>query len=196
VTKPLIDHMILERKFTVQELIDCGCKADEEERVITFPLYNASGKMTGYQEYRPDASKEKNNVRGESRYWTYVTKGELGYWGHHSLKEDVSALFITEGVMDAARLTSLGCQAIATLSNNPKHMKRLIDIWKSKYFVVTLLDNDAAGQKLANFGHAAYIMDDDVSSASDQELDKMFKDVKDMLGVNNDISSERAYQER
>ena len=182
--KSLILHIILDRKFSPEELIACGAWADEKEHLVTFPLYNVSGQMTGFQEYRPKAGKQKNNVRGESRYWTYMTKGNLAYWGQHSFN-GAPVLFLTEGFMDAARLTSLGCQAVATLSNNPKHMKRLIDIWKSKYVVIALLDNDPSGKQLAKFGHYSYVMESDVNDASDQEIEKLFEDVAGLFNSDN-----------
>ena len=54
---------------------------NEENRVATFPLYNLSGLMVGYQMYRPGASKERKNDPREGRYFTRKSEGTLAVWG-------------------------------------------------------------------------------------------------------------------
>lgn len=172
-----IHQHLLDRHFSEEEIIKSALIIDEQESITTFLMYNASGQLTGYQEYRPKASKEKNNIRGESRYWTYMVKGNVSYWGQHSLDRDKRVLFLTEGIMDAARLSSNGYQAIATLSNNPKHLRRLIDIWKATNRVIALCDNDKAGRALGKFAHECIVMESDVNDASEEELSDIFNTV-------------------
>jgi hypothetical protein len=135
---------------------------DEAERVATFPLWNLSGQLTGYQAYRPDAGKvKKNDERG--RYYTYkgeklVTKHNktVAVWGLESWWL-TPVLFITEGIFDAARLTSRGVSAIAVLSNDPNisTLNWLLQVRTGRP-TVAVCDPGKAGRKLAKTAHTAH----------------------------------------
>ena len=84
---------------------------DEVERVATFYLYNLSNQFVGYQQYRPDANKTKNNHPKLARYFTYRKQPTLAVWGLESLHLTPHVVFLTEGIFDAARLTERGYSA-------------------------------------------------------------------------------------
>jgi DNA primase len=124
---------------------------DEVNRVATFFLYNLSGQVVGYQQYRPDATKKPQNNPKEGKYFTYRRKDTLGVWGLESLSLDSKVVFLTEGVFDACRLTKLGATALAVLTNNPSpDLRNWLRMLNRK--VVAVCDNDTAGKKLAKFG--------------------------------------------
>lgn len=128
---------------------------DEVEGVATFPMWNLSGQMTGYQQYRHGADKRKSNNPRESRYFTWRKKLQIGVWGLEAWNQS-DTLFVTEGVFDAAALTSLGFSAVATLSNDPDPSTlRWFDIVRQSRKVVAFCDNDVAGRKLAKVAHHA-----------------------------------------
>ena len=58
---------------------------DEVERVATFWLYTVTGKFVGYQQYRPDADKVRNNDPYMSRYFTKRKQPTHAVWGVESL---------------------------------------------------------------------------------------------------------------
>jgi len=149
---------------------------DEEERVATFFLYNLSGQIVGYQQYRPDADKVKNNHPTGGRYFTYRNKDTLGVWGVESLYLTPHVLFVTEGIFDAARLTERGFSAVAALSNNPtKDFKNWLSFLNRK--VVAVCDNDSAGRRLAKFGDVAVFTEDkDLGDADDSYVDWLLKE--------------------
>lgn len=128
---------------------------DEAERTATFLLYNLSGQLVGFQQHRPDAAKtpQKMGPR-EARYFTYRKQPTHGVWGLESLYLSKGPVFLTEGVFDAARLTALGQSALATCCNDPqKDLRNWLMMLQRP--VVVVCDNDAAGRKLAKFGHYA-----------------------------------------
>jgi DNA primase len=130
---------------------------DETERVATFFLYNLSGQIVGYQQYRPDASKDKKNNPREGRYFTYRPKHTIAVWGLESLDLRNGLVFVTEGIFDAARLTELGQPALAVLSNDPSvDTRNFLNCLGRR--VVAVCDPDRAGRKLAKVGHHAEIM--------------------------------------
>jgi len=149
---------------------------DEAERVAVFYLYNLSGKIVGYQQYRPDADKVKNNHPTEGRYFIYRNKETLGVWGVESLYLTPHVLFVTEGIFDAARLTQRGFSAVAALSNNPtKDFRNWLSFLNRK--VVAVCDNDAAGKRLAKFGDVAVFTEDkDLGDADDEYVDWLLKE--------------------
>jgi len=130
---------------------------DEQERVATFFLYNLSGQIVGYQQYRPDAGKEKQNNPKEGRYFTYRLKQTVGVWGLESLHLRTDLVFVTEGIFDAARLTELGQPALAVLSNDPNHDLRNFLVCLGRK-IVAVCDPDRAGRKLAKVGNFVEIM--------------------------------------
>lgn len=124
---------------------------DDEERVVTFPLWNLSGQMVGYQAYRPDAEKvQKNDQKG--RYYTY--RGHKHYpkhsktvavWGLESWNLSTT-LFVTEGIFDAARASFLGKSCVALLSNHPNSsLRQWIRIVSSTRPIVLVLDDGESG---------------------------------------------------
>jgi hypothetical protein len=90
---------------------------DENSKVATFPLWNLSGQLVGYQQYRPGASKERKNDPRDGRYFTRLKDSKIGVWGLESYHLS-NTLFITEGIFDAARISYFGYAAVATLSND------------------------------------------------------------------------------
>lgn len=123
---------------------------DEEERVATFYLWNLSGKLCGYQQYRPGGEKNSNNPK-EGKYFTFRKQPTLAVWGVESLHLTPNVVFVTEGLFDAARLTERGASALAVLSNNPTaDLNNWLTCLNRR--VVVVCDNDTAGKQLATFG--------------------------------------------
>ena len=141
---------------------------DEAEGVATFPLWNLSGQMVGFQQYRPAANKRKDNHPRDSRYFTYRKNRVVGVWGLESWNLS-NTLFVTEGVFDAASLPCRGYSAVATLSKDldDSHKQWLWTVRKARC-VVVVCDNDAAGRKLAKYGDLYHVVDSgDLGDASD-----------------------------
>lgn len=132
----------------------------QEEGVATFPLWNLSGKMTGYQQYRPLGEKKVFNNPQTGKYYTHRNKDEVAVWGMESWNMS-NTLFVTEGVFDASALTACGFSALALLSNDQnQQLKSMLKFFRSFRPVVAVCDGDAAGRKLAKAGHIAYYMDE------------------------------------
>lgn len=149
---------------------------DEEEGVATFPLWNLSGQMVGFQQYRPAANKRKDNHPRDSRYFTYRKNKVVGVWGLESWNLS-TVLFVTEGIFDACRLTHLGYSAIATLSNDvDDSLKRWLWTIRKIRPVVAVCDNDAAGRRLAKYGHLSHVVESgDLGDASEEYVKQLIK---------------------
>lgn len=164
----------------------------EENRCATFPLWNLSGQMVGYQRYQPDKSKTQNNDPTEGRYFTragsnevgtYSTekwaKGPVAVWGLEAWNLS-STLFLTEGIFDAARVTDRGYAALAVLSYavSPQ-LKNWLYIVKQVRQVVCVCDNDESGLKLAKYGHKAHVVPDgDLGSSTQDYVDQLLEEYK------------------
>lgn len=146
---------------------------DDNERVATFFLWNLSGGIVGYQQYRPDAGKEKRNNPKEGRYFTFHPKKTIAVWGLESLHLTPNILFVTEGIFDAARITERGVSAIAVLSNDPtNYVKTWINCLSRK--VIAVCDDDAAGRKLAKLGDESIVLSGhDLGDATDEEVTEL-----------------------
>lgn len=122
---------------------------DDAEGVVTFYLYNLSGQIVGYQQYRPDQpSKKKKNDPKSGRYFTYLPREVEGVFGLDVLDYDDRTIYIVEGVFKAAVLHKLGYNSIAVLSATPKRMKPWFKILKQSWNLVAIGDNDPAGASL------------------------------------------------
>ena len=149
---------------------------DEDERVAVFYLYNLSGSIIGYQQYRPDADKMKDNHPKEGRYFTYRKQPTLAVWGVESLHLTPHVVFLTEGVFDAARLTERGYSALAVLTDDPtKDLRNWLSMLNRK--VVAVCDNDKAGRRLAKFGDVAVFTEDkDLGEATDEYVTRLLNE--------------------
>lgn len=128
---------------------------DQVNGVATFYLWNLSGQLIGFQQYRPGADKTATNNCRDGRYFTHRSLPTIAVWGIESLHLTPHVLFVTEGIFDAARLTERGYSSIAVLSNS-SHAE--LNNWLTclNRTIVTVCDNDAAGQALAAFGDYSY----------------------------------------
>ena len=144
---------------------------NEAERLATFYLWNLSGQMVGYQQYRPEGSKQSYQDPREGRYFTYRNRTTLALWGLESLWLTPHVVFLTEGVFDAARLTQRGYSALAALSNDPlPELKNWLTTLNRR--VVVVADNDKAGRKLVKFGDQAVVTEHkDLSDSDDSYVD-------------------------
>ena len=148
---------------------------DEVNRVATFYLYNLSGQLVGFQQYRPEGEKKRQNHAREGRYYTYRKQPTLAFWGVESLHLSPNVVFLTEGVFDAARLTEQGYSALAVLSNNPSpDLRNWLTMLNRK--VVAVCDNDDAGRKLAKFGDCCvFTTDKDLGDSSDEYVKNLLE---------------------
>lgn len=148
---------------------------DEVERVATFYLYNLTGSLVGYQQYRPEGEKKTQNNPKQGKYFTYRKQPTLAVWGVESLHLTPNVVFLTEGVFDACRLTSRGYSALAVLSNNPSQdLKNWLGMLNRK--VVAVCDNDDAGRKLAKFGDCCvFTTDKDLGDSSEEFVTALLK---------------------
>jgi len=146
---------------------------DDVERVVTFFLYNLSGQLVGYQQYRPEGEKKPHNNPKFGKYFTYKKQPTLAVWGVESLHLTPHVVFLTEGLFDAARLTERGYSALAALSNDPT--PELGNwLWCLNRRVVAVCDNDKAGKKLAKFGdQVALTVDKDLGDSPDEVVDDL-----------------------
>lgn len=154
---------------------------DDAEGVVTFFLWNLSGQLVGYQQYRPSANKEKKNSPKEGRYFTMRKSPTVAVFGVESLNLRSDVVFVTEGCFDAMRLTELGYPAVAVLSNDPsKDVYNWLHSLGRK--VVVVHDNDKAGLKLAKFGDFAVTTGEkDLGDSSDAEVQTLLKRVELLL---------------
>lgn len=146
---------------------------DDVADLATFYLYNLSGQLVGYQQYRRFGEKKPQNNPKDGKYFTYRKLPTLAVWGVESLCLNTRVVFVTEGIFDAARLTARGYAALAVLSNNPTaDLANWLACLARR--VVIVADNDAAGRKLAKFGHCCeFTTDKDLGDSSQEYVDNL-----------------------
>jgi len=139
--------------------------------VATFPLWNLSGQLVGYQQYKPSADKKPSNDPRSGRYFTRRRIDVTAVWGLESWSLS-HTLFVCEGIFDAAAFTARGYRALAVCSNDiDRSLKLWFNIIKASRKIVCICDSDAAGSRLARYGHCAYTFEQgDAGSACDQHI--------------------------
>ena len=142
---------------------------DEGNERITFPLWNLSGKLVGFQQYTPSAGKKAGDNKRDQRYFIYVTKVnkkvELAVWGLEKLNPKIKRIYLVEGIFKACRFHNYGLNSLAVLGNNPKQLKTWL--FSLGYELISLCDGDRAGQALTEFGHSS------MSLCKDEYLDDL-----------------------
>jgi hypothetical protein len=132
---------------------------DTELSVATFLFYNFSHQIVGYQQYNPNGDRKIFNTKLGGKYYTYRKQPTVSVWGLESYYICDGPIFITEGIFDAARLTTHNQTAFAVCSNNPpKDYKNWFKCLSRS--VIAICDNDSAGQELAKFGNYYEIVPD------------------------------------
>lgn len=127
-----------------------------EEETVKFPLWNLSGQLVGYQQYRPFASKEPNNNPKLGRYFTSLSRERVGVWGLESWTLS-QTLFVCEGLFDASAVTWAGFSAVAVFGNECSNsLASWFWVVRKQRPVVALLDNDSAGSALSKYAHQSY----------------------------------------
>lgn len=145
------------------------------EGVVTFFLYNPTGKLVGYHQYRPFADKQSRDEPKQARYYTYLPRSVDGLFG---LEQDdgKGTLYIVEGIFKAAKLHALGKNAIAVLGATPKRLKSQLRIWKATRPLFAIGDNDSAGQQLVNIVKAGIQSPRDLDEMTDDEVLEFIND--------------------
>lgn len=132
---------------------------NEEEGVATFPLFNLSGQLKGYQQYRPEQFKDQRNDP-KGKYWTFIPEPGVRLWGFESWSL-TDTLFLVEGIFDAAKITYLGFSALAALSNDVDiNTKNFLQLTRRYRKVVAICDSDNSGLKLAKHAHKYFQLQD------------------------------------
>jgi hypothetical protein len=150
---------------------------DEVEGVATLYMWNLSGQLVGYQQYRPSGDKKPNNNPREGKYFTFRKLPTVGVWGVESLHLTPHVVFVCEGLFDAARLTSRGVSAVAVFTNDPgKDVMNWLRMLGRK--VVVVCDGDKAGGKLAKYGDTSLCLlgGKDLGECSDDYVDMLLKE--------------------
>jgi len=124
----------------------------------TFPLWNLSGQLVGFQQYTPNAPKQAKKP-SEGRYWTiFNQKNCQTAFGLDVLGSKSKPLYLVEGAFDACPLHNLEENCLATLSNNPQHLK----MWLRSlgYYTIALCEGDKAGRMLSKVADEAIYLPD------------------------------------
>ena len=153
---------------------------DEDERTATIPLWNLSGQWNGYQQYRPDANKEKSNHPKLARYYTHCRKSkEAITLGGLETYQDTPRLFVVEGWFDAVPLWERGIACVFTCGIPDKTLQHWFRVQDKP--VITLLDPGIDRGMRKQFKSFSDVMVEpeslglncDVGSMSNLDVDRM-----------------------
>lgn len=155
---------------------------DDENGVSTFLLYTLTGKLAGFQQYRPGMEKNVAKARAQYgkdfdlrllRYYTYVPEKEFAIFGFDRFDWRKGPIYVVEGIFDAIALHNIGVNAIAVFGNNPLFLYAFKGACGQR--LVAVCDNDAAGFDLARYcdGYVVCPAGKDPAEMTAQELKEM-----------------------
>lgn len=156
-----------------------GVWLDEENEVATFGIWNLSGQLVGFQQYRHLADKGRKPKPSDMRYFNIAGKEGVGSkllaFGVELLDIKQKTLFIVEGIFDVAPLHNRGVNALAVMTNNPTHLKSWLH--SLGYHIVALCEGDKAGRQLATVADEAIYLPTgkDPADMSDEWFDNIVK---------------------
>lgn len=157
-----------------------GSILSEEEGVAYFLLWNLSGQMVGFQQYRPYAPKTGNHPK-DCRYYTYTTKignhSVPAVWGLHTFGLNTKRLFIVEGIFDAVKIHNAGECCIALLGNaGSKSVAQWLSMLNMEKIAILDSDGKSDGlKKLCNKWIVTPLPYKDLGEMTDSEVSTLIK---------------------
>lgn len=152
---------------------------DDENDAAYFFLYTLSGKLVGYQRYNPSGSKAISGNKRQTKvdpsllkYKTFRGIGEISVYGIETYDIKSKYLFVVEGIFDCIKIHNAGYPAIATLSNDPTDSTKS---WLKTLpqEIITVVDKDPAGEKLAKVGHRSVTVPDPYKDLGEMPQDEV-----------------------
>lgn len=145
-----------------------------EGEIAQFPLRNFAGHMTGFIQYRPGASKAPQNNPKDGRYYTFITKNQIGVFGLESIAF-TNRIYLVGGMFKASTLHRLGFTALHVSSVAPKILRQQLDLLGRP--VTAIGDNDDEGRQFAaRWGGFTSPMD--IDEMSDEKVLECLKNQK------------------
>lgn len=121
-----------------------------DDEVACFPMYDFSGRMTGFHQYRPDGEKKNPNHPKLGRYFTYIASGKLGVFGLESLKFS-KEIYLVGGLFKATTLHRLGYASLHVSGASYKHLKPQLALLNRPFLAIGDQDSEGA-QFVARYG--------------------------------------------
>ncbi len=146
--------------------------ASVDDEVACFPLYDFSGKMTGFHQYRPDGEKKAPNHPKYGRYWTYISPDNLGVFGLESL-EFSETIYLVGGLFKASTLHRLGYASLHVSGASYKHLKPQLALLNRPFLAIGDQDSEGA-QFVARY--SGWQSPGDVDEMADEEVHKMIRE--------------------
>lgn len=140
---------------------------DHDENIVVFPVYDLSGRLVGYQQYRPNVTAKRLNHPKDARYFTYLPREVFGCWGYQTAQHS-PFVFVQEGVFDASPLHMLNMPAVTLLGATNRHVLHNLKLQGKK--TLCLADNDKAGLALAAACDYSLVLPTDVGELSLEEV--------------------------
>jgi len=146
-------HYLIQRGFDSRTWRDFGCRWDERDNRVVFPVYTLAGKFVGAsgRTLGEDDNKWKH-------YWG--TRTELGFVSPVYYEGETKTYILVEGPFDAMRcwqhLTKLGLAGIVmpvAISGCSISREQIDQIELEQLLTWVMFDNDTAGNKGANQAH-------------------------------------------
>lgn len=114
-------------------------------------MYNFGKRMTGFNQYRPDAPKKgMDNHPKLGRYYSFVVKNEVAVFGMESW-DFTEPVYLTGGMFKAATLNRLGYTSLHVSNVNPMALLHQLYLTGRPYFAVGDADEEGA-QFVRRFG--------------------------------------------
>lgn len=148
------------------------CHLDDDLGVATFMLYDLSGRLVGYQKYRPTGDKTRSNAEN-GRYFTYCPEKTTAVFGLELLDPTDRTLYVTEGIFKAAVLHRLGYNAIAVLTSTPKPMRQWFWLLGKRYNLQAVGDGDSAGAALVRMVGKGFCSPVDLDEMKDEDIEEL-----------------------
>lgn len=133
--------------------------------VVVFYLTDFSGRVVGFQQYRPAGDKKLVN-KDAGKYWSYSPKETIAVLGLASL-DNPGPVYLTGGLFKAATLHRLGYAALHVSATSYKLLKPQLWLLNRTYLAVG--DNDAEGAQFVR-RYGGFQSPKDLDEMSDGEV--------------------------
>ena len=136
--------------------------------VATVSLYDFGGRLSGFQQYRPNAPKKlQNDPLG--KYFAYVPSGGVGIFGFESWNFS-NVVYLVGGMFKAVTLHRLGYTALHVSAVSYKYLRPQLQLTRRPFCAIGDADEEGAQFARRYNGFQSPV---DVDEMSDEDVHRM-----------------------
>ena len=171
----LVKHL-LQRKYDPSRYVNQVL--DVENCVLSVFMYNLTGQINGFLQYRPLVTDKSTPNTPDGRYFNATRSNVNSVWGLETLNYQKKDLYIVEGLFKASALHMIGENALSVNGNNPVKLRSWLHTLD--FNLIGIGDDDSAGRYLPRIAGKGFQYKD-LDELTSEELYDLLRERKQSM---------------